>query len=145
VLIGATAEELRFFAVIDPKFQWLDRVPLLGPALTRRLVAAGSRRIYVDPAAAFARRHAQAGGRAYLFSVTYRPRGSAFGAAHTIDLPLLFGTRETWAAVPLLGDAPWEEVARAGREVRRLWAAFARTGTLPAPVELPGVLSVHHV
>ncbi|HLK96344.1 MAG TPA: carboxylesterase family protein, partial [Hymenobacter sp.] len=60
VLIGATAEELRFFAVIDPKFQWLDRVPLLGPALTHRLVAAGSRRIYVDPAAAFARRHAQA-------------------------------------------------------------------------------------
>ena len=145
VLIGATAEELRFFAVIDPKLQWLERVPLLGPTLTRRLVAVGSRRIYVDPAAAFARRHAQAGGRAYLFSVTYRPHGSAFGAAHTIDLPLLFGTRETWAAVPLLGDAPWEEVARAGQEVRRLWAAFARTGTLPVPVEVPGVLSVHHV
>lgn len=142
VLIGATAEELRFFAVIDPKFRWLERLPLLGRGLSRRLVAAGSRRIYVDPAAGFARRHAQAGGRAYLFSVTYRPRGSMFGAAHTIDLPLLFGTRETWAAVPLLGDASWEEVSQAGQEVRRLWAAFARTGALPAPLEVPGVLSV---
>ncbi|UYZ64954.1 carboxylesterase family protein [Hymenobacter weizhouensis] len=144
VLIGATAEELRFFAVIDPKFRWLGRLPL-GPALTRRLVAAGSRRIYVDPAAAFANRHAQAGGRAYLFTVTYRPQGSAFGAAHTIDLPLLFGTQETWAAVPLLGDAPWEEVDRAGRQVRRLWAEFARTGALPATAEIPGVLHVRRV
>ncbi|KAA9327697.1 carboxylesterase family protein [Hymenobacter busanensis] len=145
VLIGSTAEELRFFAVIDPKFRWLARFPWLGPAVTRRLVAAGSRRIYVDPAAAFARRHAQAGGRAYLFSVTYRPRGSVFGAAHTIDLPLLFGTRETWSAVPLLGNASWAEVQQAGQQVRRLWATFARTGTLPTPVEVPHVLHVTQV
>ncbi|MCC3158206.1 carboxylesterase family protein [Hymenobacter sp. 15J16-1T3B] len=145
VLIGATAEELRFFAVIDPKFRWLAGVPLLGPALTRGLVAAASRRIYVAPAAAFARRHARAGGRAYLFEVTFRPRGSVFGAAHTIDLPLLFGTRDTWAAVPLLGDAPWEEVEEAGREVRRLWADFARHGALPAAAEVPGVLRVRRM
>jgi len=145
VLIGATAEELRFFAVIDPRFRWLDRLTLLGPALTSRLVAAGSRRIYVAPAAAFARRHAQGGGRAYLFSINYRPHGSAFGAAHTIDLPLLFGNRDTWAALPLLGQARWEEVEEAGRAVRRLWAAFARTGTLPAPVEIPGVLQVRAI
>ncbi|GAA4368667.1 carboxylesterase family protein [Hymenobacter saemangeumensis] len=142
VLIGATAEELRFFAVIDPKFGWLEKLPLLGPAITHQLVAALSRRIYVSPAAAFARRHAQAGGRAYLFTVSYRPRGSAFGAAHTIDLPLLFGNQETWSAVPLLGDAPWAEVHQAGREVRRLWAQFARSGLLPAPVQVPGVLQV---
>ncbi|WP_345221219.1 carboxylesterase family protein [Hymenobacter koreensis] len=145
VLIGATAEELRFFAVIDPKFRWLERLPLLGPSLTRKLVAAGSRRIYVDPAAAFARRHARAGGRAYLFTVTYRPRGSAFGAAHTIDLPLLFGTQKTWSAVPLLGDASWAEVHQAGREVRQLWAEFARTGELPTSAEVPGVLQLHRV
>lgn len=145
VLIGATDEELRFFAVIDPKFRWLERIPLLGPLLVRRLVAAGSRRIYQAPARRFAHRHAQAGGRAYLFNVVYRPAGSQFGAAHTIDLPLLFGTPQTWAAVPLLGDAAWADVDRAGREVRRLWAGFARTGILPPVVELPGILHVHQI
>ncbi|KUG09754.1 carboxylesterase family protein [Solirubrum puertoriconensis] len=145
VLIGATAEELRFFAVIDPKFRRIERVPLLGRTLTRQLVAEGSRRIYVAPAAAFARRHAQAGGRAYLFNVTFSPRGSLFGAAHTIDLPLLLGTRETWEAVPLLGDVPWEEVAEAGRQVRALWTTFARTGELPSKTEVPGVLELQRV
>jgi para-nitrobenzyl esterase len=99
----------------------------------------------VNPAKAFAQRHVQGGGRAYLFSVSYRPRGSAFGAAHTIDLPLLFGNRDAWAAVPLLGEARWEEVHQAGQEVRRLWASFARTGTLPVPLEIPGVLHVQSV
>lgn len=145
VLIGATAEELRFFAVIDPKFRWLDRLPLLGRAVTSGLVAAGSRRIYGQPAAHFAQRHAEAGGRAYLFNVSFRPRGSLFGAAHTIDLPLLFGTRETWSAVPLLGDAPWEEVDQAGRQVRQWWAEFARSGTLPSPLEVPEVVAVRRI
>ncbi|MBT9394918.1 carboxylesterase family protein [Hymenobacter sp. NST-14] len=145
VLVGATEEELRFFAVIDPRIRSLERVPVLGPALVRGLVAAGSRRIYQEPARRFAARHAQAGGRAFLFNVVYRPPGSLFGAAHTIDLPLLFGTQSTWAAVPLLGDAPWPAVERAAREVRRLWAGFARTGTLPPAVELPGVLRLHRV
>lgn len=144
VLIGTTAEELRFFAVIEPRFNWLLRVPGLGPAVARRLVAALSRRIYGDPAAAFARRHAQAGGQAYCFTVTWAP-GRQFGAAHTIDLPLLFGTRDTWAAVPLLGEVPWLEVERAARQVRQLWAGFIRHGTLPARAEVPGVLQLRRV
>jgi para-nitrobenzyl esterase len=144
VLIGTTAEELRFFAVIEPKFSWLLRVPVLGGPVTRALVAAGSRRIYGAPADGFARRHAGAGGAAYRFTVTWAP-SRLFGAAHVIDLPLLFGTRETWSQVPLLGDVAWAEVQQAGRPVRQLWADFIRTGTLPARAEVPGVLRLHRV
>ncbi|WP_035566747.1 carboxylesterase family protein [Hymenobacter sp. IS2118] len=145
VLIGATAEETRFFAVITPVFQQLGRLPLLGARLVRWLVRLSSNRIYRHPATAFARRHARAGGRAYQFLVQYRPAGSAFGAAHTIDLPLLLGSRASWEATPLLGQATWEEVEAAGRPVRQLWADFARTGHLPAPVAVPGVLAVRQV
>lgn len=142
VLIGATAEETRFFAVIAPAFSRLARLPLLGPRLVRLLTGVTSRLIYQAPARVFARRHARGGGRAYEFRVLYQPPGSPFGAAHVVDLPLLLGTPASWAATPLLGRATWPEVEAVGRQVRRLWADFARTGTLPARVDLPGVLWV---
>ncbi|TYZ10993.1 carboxylesterase/lipase family protein [Hymenobacter lutimineralis] len=145
VLIGDTAEELRFFAVIDPKFNWLLRVPGLGAPIIRLLVKAGSHRIYSGPATTFARRHARAGGRAYRFTFIYRAPGSVFGAAHTMDLPMLFGTQQTWAGVPLLGQAKWADVEAAGRRVRQLWADFARTGVLPSRMLIPEVLAVHQV
>lgn len=143
VLIGATAQETRFFALASPRFRWIPKVPLLGPLLSRLLVGFSSRLIYQQPAREFARRHARAGGRAYAFTVDYQPLGSDFGGAHTIDLPLLLGTPASWAATPLLGRAGWAAVAAAGRQVRQLWADFARTGELPARAELPGVLRLH--
>ena len=142
VLIGATAEETRFFAVIDPTFNWLQRVPVAGSRLVRLLTNVTSRRIYLAPARAFAKHQARAGGRAYRFLLTYQPPGSQFGAAHVVDLPLLLGTQASWAATPLLGEASWEEFDAAGRQVRQLWANFARTGTLPERVVIPGVLAV---
>ncbi|MGI4867547.1 MAG: carboxylesterase family protein [Janthinobacterium lividum] len=145
VLIGATAEETRFFAVIDPTFSWLGRLPLVGVGLARLLVRVSSHLIYQGPARAFARRHARSGGRAYEFRVGYQPPGSPFGAAHVVDLPLLLGTAASWAATPLLGQASWEDVNQAGRQVRQLWVDFARTGRLPTPVDIPGVLWVKQV
>ncbi|MDO7848039.1 carboxylesterase family protein [Hymenobacter sp. M29] len=142
VLIGATAEETRFFAVIDPTFNWLQRLPLAGGRVVRLLTEVTSRRIYLAPARAFAARQARAGGRAWRFVLTYQPPGSPFGAAHVVDLPLLLGNRAGWAATPLLGTADWEEFDAVGRQVRQLWADFARTGTLPDKVTIPGVLEV---
>ena len=145
VLIGATAEETRFFAVIDPTFNWLQRLPLAGGQLVRLLTRVTSRRIYLAPARAFAAQQARAGGRAWRFLLTYQPPGSPFGAAHVVDLPLLLGNRASWAATPLLGTADWETFDAAGRQVRQLWADFARTGALPARVVIPGVLEVEQV
>ncbi|SFQ84030.1 carboxylesterase family protein [Hymenobacter arizonensis] len=145
VLIGATAEETRFFAVLDPRFSRVRRVPFLGAALERVLVAVSSALVYRRAAKAFARRHARAGGRVYRFLVLFQPAGAAFGAAHAVDLPLLLGTEASWSATPLLGNAKWEEVHQAGRQVRQLWADFARTGQVPAPVTIPGVLHVQRV
>ena len=142
ILIGATAEETRFFAIIDPTFNWLQRLPLVGRRLVRLFTSVTSRRIYLDPARAFAAHQARAGGRAWRFLLTYQPPGSPFGAAHVVDLPLLLGTRASWAATPLLGEADWEEFDDAGRQVRQLWADFARTGVLPERVVIPGVLEV---
>ncbi|WP_375437706.1 carboxylesterase family protein [uncultured Hymenobacter sp.] len=145
MLIGATAEETRFFAVIDPKFRWLGRMPFVGAQLARLLVRVSSNLIYLGPAKVFARRHARAGGRAYQFLVLFQPAGATFGAAHTVDLPLLLGTPASWGATPLLNSAKWEEIDQAGRQVRQLWMDFARTGLLPARVNVPGVLRLNQV
>ena len=110
--------------------------------MVRLLTEVTSRHIYLGPAQAFAARQAHAGGRAWRFVLTYQPLGSPFGAAHVVDLPLLLGNRASWAATPLLGEANWEEFDAAGRQVRQLWADFARTGALPARVDIPGVLEV---
>lgn len=142
VLIGATAEETRFFAVIDPRFRWVGRVPVVGPLLSRLLVRVTSRQIYLKPARKFAQRHAKAGGRAYRFLMRFQPAGPGLGAAHTLDLPLLLGTPTSWGATPLLSTANWEEIDQAGRQVRQLWADFARTGVLPAPLNISGVLEL---
>ena len=141
VLIGTTAAETRFFILIDPALRWLTRVP----GLARPVVSLTSWLVYRGGVRAFARRHAGAGGRAYRFVVSYRPAGSAFGAAHCIDLPLLLGTPAAWTATPLLGRATWPQVLAAGRPLRQLWGEFARSGELPARVALPGVGRVWRV
>ena len=141
VLIGTTARETRFFALIDPGLRWLARVPGLGPLV----VAATSWLVYRGGVRAFARQHARAGGRAFRFVVSYRPAGSEFGAAHCIDLPLLLGTEAAWAATPLLGSATWADAWAAGRPLRQLWLEFARGDELPGRTVLPGVGRVWRV
>ncbi|MCF7552928.1 carboxylesterase family protein [Pseudonocardia sp. WMMC193] len=122
LLIGATAAEAGLLLGSAP-----------GP-VGRALVAGATRLIYGGPARAFARRHRRAGGRAVHYTMTWAPRGSRYGAAHIVDLPLLFGARAGWAGAALLGDTPWAEVDELGRRFRAVWGAFVRTGEVPAPV-----------
>lgn len=121
VLIGHTAEEARMFVPALPVLRRRAARPLIRPlvALTTWLVyGRGMRR--------FARRHARAGGRVHRYIIDWGAPGSGFGAAHTIDLPLLFGDEATWAGVPLVAGSTWNELDDAGRAVRRVWADFAR-------------------
>ncbi|MFF1379980.1 carboxylesterase family protein [Streptomyces sp. NPDC058308] len=104
-----------------------------------------TREVYEVPLARFGARLARAGARAHAYRLDWRPAGSPLGAAHCLELPLLFGTRDAWRSSPMLGDTPWEETDRFGRALRAAWVAFARTGepgALPAPlvdVPVPGL------
>ncbi|MFH6780680.1 carboxylesterase/lipase family protein, partial [Clavibacter michiganensis] len=70
--------------------------------------------------------------------------GSPFGAAHTVDLPLLFGDEEAWRGAGLLGGADWEGIQRDARRVRQVWGDFAR-GRIPTRQLIPGVLELRRV
>lgn len=140
VLIGHTTGEARLFLPRSPYLSRLVRVPLAGPAAIRAINWLVTETVYGRAARRFARRHAQAGGRAHRYLLHWHAPGNIFGAAHTIDLPLLLGSRKTWDGVGLIAGAHWEDVEAAGRKMRALWAGFASGQDLPGSGNIPGVL-----
>ncbi|WP_240721350.1 carboxylesterase family protein [Pseudarthrobacter sp. NamE5] len=141
VLIGHTSEEARLFLPRSPHLMRLGQIPVVGDAALRAINWVVTETVYGRAARKFARRHAQAGGKAHRYVLHWHAPGNFFGAAHTIDLALLFGNRNTWDGVGLISGAPWEDVDAAGRQLRRLWAGFARGDSLGDKGGVPGALT----
>ena len=140
VLIGHTSEEARLFLPRSPRLMRLAGIPLVGPAAVRAIDWVVTETVYGRATRRFARRHAKAGGRAHRYILDWHAPGNIFGAAHTVDLPLLLGNRTTWEGVGLISGAAWADVEAAGREMRALWAGFARGTDLGGSGSIPGVL-----
>ena len=104
----------------------LLKVPGVGAAAVRAVDWVVTETVYGWASRKFARRHKRAGGRAHRYLLSWHAPDNLFGAAHTIDLPLLLGNRGTWDGVGLIAGAPWDKVDMTGRLVRALWAGFAR-------------------
>lgn len=140
VLIGHTSEEARLFLPRSPRLMRLAGIPLVGQHAVRAIDWVVTETVYGRATRRFARRHAKAGGNAHRYLLTWHAPGNIFGAAHTVDLPLLLGTRETWDGVGLIAGARWEDVEAAGRKMRALWAGFARGADLGKSGGITGVL-----
>ncbi|WP_031083703.1 carboxylesterase family protein [Streptomyces sp. NRRL WC-3549] len=95
-----------------------------------------TRRTYAEPLGVLGARLVRAGARVHTYRLDWRPAGSAFGATHCVELPLLLGTRDAWSGSPMLGNTAWEDVEALGRTLRTVWSDFARTGT-PGPAAAP--------
>jgi para-nitrobenzyl esterase len=145
VLIGHTSEEARLFLPRSPRLMRLTGVPAVGPAAVRAIDWVVTETVYGRATRLFARRHAKAGGRVHRYVLDWHAPGNIFGAAHTVDLPLLLGNKKTWDGVGLIEGAPWEDVESAGRKMRALWAGFARGEDLGKSGGVPGVLSYRGV
>lgn len=132
LLIGTLSEETAMYLPLVPPLRLLAGLPVVGPGLRRLITRPTTDRIYTRDAKRFADRHRRAGGTATRYEIRWAPRGSAFGPGHVADLPLLLGTEAAWTKTALVGKDDWPEVERRGRELRRAWAGFARTGRVPA-------------
>ncbi|HEX8510939.1 MAG TPA: carboxylesterase family protein [Propionibacteriaceae bacterium] len=139
VLIGHTSEEAKFFLPRAPAVQRLTQLPLVGRLISRVVVGYVTAAVYSRGVRRFAKRHARAGGRAYIYVVSWSAPGNPHGAAHTVDLALLFGDEETWSRAALVAGASWPELHSQAKKVRQLWADFAR-GRLDDGGDIPGVL-----
>jgi para-nitrobenzyl esterase len=140
VLIGHTADEARLFLPGSPLVSRLAKIPVLGRAAIKAINWAVTEAVYGRSARKFARRHARAGGRTYRYVLTWGAPGNFYGAAHTVDLPLLFGDQQTWEGAGLLAGASWAEVNAQGRAVRAVWARFASGRGLDSQAGIPGAL-----
>lgn len=131
VTIGANAQEVRFFMDEIPVMVKLGRVPVVGARLQSALSWVLTGLIYAWPARRIARRMRRAGARVRTFTVTWAAPGNRLGAAHTIDLPLLFGNEKAWRDAELVSGASWQQITAHGRLVREVWGRFARGDELP--------------
>jgi para-nitrobenzyl esterase len=145
VLIGLTAEEGSFFIPIIDAARKMAALPMIGGVLRRAIVGTITRKVYAAAAQRFAKRHVQGGGRAFTYLIHWGSKTNQLGAAHAIDLPLLFGDEQTWRDADLVAGLDWTEVHSRGRMVREVWSSFARTGTLEPGLIEPEVLSYKSV
>lgn len=140
ILIGYTAEETALFLVLSPGLTRLRGMPLFGAPLSGALVATTTRQVYKRDAHAFARRHASAGGRAYVYRLDWNKGRAPYGAAHTMELPLLLGEPESWREADIVKGVAAEELREQGSRLRKLWAEFARGGELSHAGQVESVI-----
>ena len=80
--------------------------------------------VYRMPTLHIAQAHTAGGGTSYLYEFCYD--ASPIGAAHTTEIPLVFGTVDSPIGSALYGSAPQAEAV--SREMSAAWRAFATDG-----------------
>jgi para-nitrobenzyl esterase len=145
ILIGHTTEEAGLYLPTVPALQRVASVPLIGPLIRRTVIKYVTAAVYSRAIRRFAKRHARAGGTAHTYVISWAAPDNPYGAAHTIDLPLLFGNEQAWAGSQLLTGATWAAVDAHGRKTRKLWADFARGVQIEAKGHIRDVLSYRSV
>lgn len=144
VLIGLNHDETAFYLkTSDSLNKYLATA--FGQKIINKLVRITTDTIYGNPAVSFAENYAAAGGNVYLFKIFSRLKNNILGAAHCIDLPLLFGNESAWKSAALLKDIPWAYIHENGKKLRKVWAEFARSGTISNQSELPEILELRKI
>lgn len=138
ILLGCNTREPAVFVEVAPGINRLWRMPLGRRLGYERLVRYAGRRVYYDAARQFIRRHVEAGGTAYRYSVDFG--GPLMRGSHIIELALVFDAA-SWAGEPLLEGIDVDALDASGRVVREIWGTFARTGVAPS-VDVPGLIAV---
>jgi len=89
------------------------------------------------PTLHLAQAHAAAGGRTFLYQVSYQTTEGGLGACHGIDVPLVFGV---WKGIGrmLFSPEPPASAVTLGNLMRAQWAAFAADGDPGWPQYAPG-------
>jgi para-nitrobenzyl esterase len=82
------------------------------------------------PSLHLAEAQVKAGGRAYLFELTWPApgMGGALGACHGLDVPLVFGNLDRGRPAMLIGEEPSPEAEELSTRMRAAWTAFAIHG-----------------
>ncbi|RSM68226.1 carboxylesterase [Actinoplanes sp. ATCC 53533] len=151
LLVGHTRDEQRLFTAIsgllgevseeqaanalevlapgpDGARRYRDAYPAAGPEELYELVH--SDWLFRMPSLHLAEAQAAAGGRAYVYELTWPApgMGGALGACHGLDVPLVFGNLDRGQPAMLIGETPSPEAAALSARMRAAWVSFATHG-----------------
>ncbi|WP_218026852.1 carboxylesterase/lipase family protein [Nocardia inohanensis] len=93
--------------------------------------------IYRMPSLHIAQAHTVGGGRTYLYEFAFG--ASVDGAAHTTEIPLVFGTLDSPNGTKLYGSTPTAATVTLGDAMRAAWTSFAARGEAGWPAYSPDV------
>lgn len=125
LLISSVGTESSFFAHSMPFARFLRGLPRVGERAYWMFVDSASRAVFTKGIDVLAHEWAAAGGISHRAVVPWSVPGNPFGSPHVMDIALLFSREDSWrSALPFEG-ATWEEIDRAGAEVRRYLTHFA--------------------
>lgn len=143
VLIGMNNDETAFFLGASELINKYASKGV-GKKIIQSSIRSTTEKIYGKPVKIFAQNYAKAGGNAYLFRIHSGLEDNQMGAAHCIDLPLIFGNESAWKEAGLLKDIPWTYIHEMGKGIRRVWADFARTGKI-GEHKMPEILDLKKI
>ncbi|MET0693210.1 MAG: carboxylesterase family protein [Propionibacteriaceae bacterium] len=105
-----------------------DAFPAAGPEELFELVH--SDWLFRMPSLHLAEAQSGAGGRAYVYEVTWPApgMGGVFGACHGLDVPLVFGNLDRGQPALLIGQPPSPEAEAISARMRGAWTSFAIHG-----------------
>ena len=151
LLVGHTRDEHRLFTAIggllgevseeqaakalevlapgpDGARRYRDAYPAAGPEELYELVH--SDWLFRMPSLHLAEAQTAAGGRAYVYELTWPApgMGGAFGACHGLDVPLVFGNLDRGQPAMLIGETPSPEAEALSARMRAAWVSFAADG-----------------
>lgn len=117
------ARALDVFAPADPA-DYRAAYPHAGADELMELVSSDA--TFRMPSVLLADANAAAGGATFLFEVRWETE--VYGACHSIDVPLAFGTLDCPTGVMFFGDAPSRAVRALSDELLDAWVRFCATG-----------------
>lgn len=139
VLVGATNREVSIYIGADKKLSKIAKLPI-AKGLINKKIRKISDQVFIHTAKDFAQRNAPSAGRMYYYRVYWGENEGLIGAAHTIELSLLFGAK-FYEDSPLLLGKSVDEVESYGKQLRQVWADFAKTGHISV-TEIDRVMSI---
>jgi para-nitrobenzyl esterase len=133
-LLGAVSEEEAANALQilapgpDGARRYRDAFPAAGPDELYELVH--SDWLFRMPSLHLAESQTAAGGRAYVYELTWSApgMGGVLGACHGLDVPLVFGNLDRGQPALLVGDTPSPEAEALSARMRAAWVSFAGHG-----------------
>lgn len=139
VLVGATDREASLFVGNNKFISRLGSMWLTRPVI-EALIRQKSKQIFIKGAEGFYQRYRSCRGNMYHYHLTWGKGEGFVAAAHTTDLTLLFGAHLYEGSPMLLGKSV-EEVELQGRQLRQIWADFAKTGRVQRG-EIKGLIRI---